>query len=833
MLVNDNSELKNNKKYKKHKWFPITKFNDGKLVKYEQIPIFNSLPSLVDHFRGRQQEMWEVISHLQENRVVNILGPPGIGKTSLARTLWNHLRDRKKFFDGIIYLTLRGCESAQMFLTRLMLHIETLLEANKKSDIPSLWSSKQTSENDDIIQNEKELEKMRNYVLKILREKEVLLVLDGWEAPLEDDSERFVKEVDLICLECPNIKLLLTSRKYLNKLEHNREMPYHLYSLSPQATLKLLLDKSPREIKTKEIEELLNYKIPIDHPIHQQFPSISNSITSMLDHPFTLMLGGHPQAVSLAAPMLERQSLKDLFEQLLDSNIMDVLNKEGNQSYASLRLSLEISIKNIKKERPRAIELFKFIGLLPGGVNQNELTELWGSSDWRDDKEQLIKASLLVYRQSDNVLIMLPFMNTRAYELLEEDGNLMKTEYHLKCCNFYKQFWVRFIERINLGSYSMKDFVEKESNIWAWIYRGINRKKNNDNFDEEEEEMMPHSSTLQDINLNFLQGKNLARSISLSSKFLWIFKINLDEENGLLKNKKHQILKQMTAVMEEQEDQEDLNENYDEEEDFNDIHNLVDIKLVKNQSVNLQPVQNNLKPSSLEPSKSGVFGRNSNQQLDSLALMEFTKIKSGILYERKASGVLKSLNKNNRRRVSLSNSSEEMLVIYYISIVIRLWKLSDAQKAIQEYQKKKGLSNRALAHIYKLRGVLAMLSEKKEMNEAKNWFKQALQYFYKIGSEKGRAICRLALVRVQWEIEFIQERSQNLKSLVSIAEKAKDQFQRISCKIGEERANAYIHCLQNKINGDNLPNLKTFAKLMTLKGDNNLQEKSKEAHLEK
>lgn len=56
MLVNEEHDAKG-KVEKKHKCFPITKFNQGTLVKYEQIPLFNSTPANIDYFRGRQQEM--------------------------------------------------------------------------------------------------------------------------------------------------------------------------------------------------------------------------------------------------------------------------------------------------------------------------------------------------------------------------------------------------------------------------------------------------------------------------------------------------------------------------------------------------------------------------------------------------------------------------------------------------------------------------------------------------------------------------------------------------------------------------------------------------------
>lgn len=118
---------------------------------------------------------------------------------------------------------------------------------------------------------------------------------------------------------------------------------------------------------------------------------------------------------------------------------MDVLSQDSGQSYASLRISLEMSIKTLSKNDTKTLEVFKFLGLLPGGVNQNELTELW-DDEWREEKEKLVKASLLVYRPGDNFLSMLPFMHTRALELLDEDIDGKKRLYHIKICKFLKKF---------------------------------------------------------------------------------------------------------------------------------------------------------------------------------------------------------------------------------------------------------------------------------------------------------------------------------------------------------------------------------------------------------
>lgn len=227
------------------------------------------------------------------------------------------------------------------------------------------------------------------------------------------------------------VKILLTSRKYINRLEHVEETPYHLYSLSPEASVRLLINKAPRQIMSSEIFDLFNYEIPSNHPICHNFPNINPKEITLSTHPLVLMLGGHPQAISLAAPMLESQSLVELFQQLLESNIMDALNKDAH-SYASLRMSLDISIKNLQKKNEQALDLFKFIGLLPAGVSAAEMTSMWGDNTWKSHKEKLINASLLVYRQTERIFTLLPFMNTRALELLEEEGGKKKTLFHLK-----------------------------------------------------------------------------------------------------------------------------------------------------------------------------------------------------------------------------------------------------------------------------------------------------------------------------------------------------------------------------------------------------------------
>ena len=75
---------------------------------------------------------------------------------------------------------------------------------------------------------------------------------------------------------------------------------------------------------------------------------------------------------------------------------------------------------------------------------------------------------------------------------------------------------------INDGTSQLKDLVDKENNIWACIYRGINKKRENNDFDEEEEEDIDGGfkslNTMQDNNTQFLQDSHNGLTRSSTDK---------------------------------------------------------------------------------------------------------------------------------------------------------------------------------------------------------------------------------------------------------------------------------------------------------------------------
>lgn len=329
-----------------------------------------------------------------------------------------------------------------------------------------------------------------------LKNKQVLIALDNAEDPISNDNLKFASYIESILDNCPKVKIVLTTRKQIKHLAHNNEKVFRLDVLPKESSIRLFLMRAPRKISNNEITELLQCSIPEESKLGQSLEISMDDVMkkdpSLIDHPFTKLLGGHPQAIALAAPLLKDNSLKDLFLQFCKTNMMDVIdtNSHSKSEYTSLRVSLEMSIKRLKdiecndltkNQLPQSkntmgaskiLNLFSLIGMLPGGVTKDELSQLWGGGDWEVYKEELLNSSLLSYKTDAagaTIYSMLPFMSIRANELLDCDPPL-KAEYHTRCCRLFKGYCRQFYlaPYAKRSSLALKEaLVNIESNIWA------------------------------------------------------------------------------------------------------------------------------------------------------------------------------------------------------------------------------------------------------------------------------------------------------------------------------------------------------------------------------
>lgn len=81
------------------------------------------------------------------------------------------------------------------------------------------------------------------------------------------------------------------------------EKIFALKELTPHFTVELLFKKAMRPISDREIQELLRSGDPA-RVLHSNPLRASKNSTRLDEHHMTILLGGHPHAISLAAPLL-------------------------------------------------------------------------------------------------------------------------------------------------------------------------------------------------------------------------------------------------------------------------------------------------------------------------------------------------------------------------------------------------------------------------------------------------------------------------------------------------------------------------------------------------
>jgi hypothetical protein len=133
--------------------------------------------------------------------LVSILGIPGIGKTTVTKSVALFLEDREKYSDGCIYVSMHGRFQANMLISSL-LHIIKKKETSdileklnrmtkniKKQEeyLPVPCEHENSSIKIQELINEIDLEK----IITCLSSRTVLIILDNIEDPLRDDEQNF------------------------------------------------------------------------------------------------------------------------------------------------------------------------------------------------------------------------------------------------------------------------------------------------------------------------------------------------------------------------------------------------------------------------------------------------------------------------------------------------------------------------------------------------------------------------------------------------------------------------------------------------------------------
>ena len=75
---------------------------------------------------------------LNESRLVTIIGIPGIGKTSISKSVAIFLEEREKFRDGIIYISMRRRYQSSMLISQILQKIKDQLPLEERRNLKEI-----------------------------------------------------------------------------------------------------------------------------------------------------------------------------------------------------------------------------------------------------------------------------------------------------------------------------------------------------------------------------------------------------------------------------------------------------------------------------------------------------------------------------------------------------------------------------------------------------------------------------------------------------------------------------------------------------------------------
>lgn len=333
-------------------------FSDISVGKWVDVSPFNkfskTLPAVSESFVGREQELHMLAELVNTRRLVTLRGPPGIGKSTLSIKLAHFLADRNAFPDGVAFIRLRGVQS----LEGMESAIKSALfpEGGREKDMP---------------------------LDQTLADRKVLLVMDNMEDPVNANPTSTRDFLLQLLQNTPSLSFLMTARQAMGGgINWFDEKVVSLNRLSHYHAADLFIKKSPRALLVSEIGDIDT----------SGTKSMSTSILeALVAHPLMAFLDGHPQAISLCAPLLQDRSLSELTRAVLSRGVNELqvvgLAAHDRSALNTLVASLDVSLEQVRMHHGQdAIRFFALLGLLPAGPCQlisRVCGEVTGKAWWR------------------------------------------------------------------------------------------------------------------------------------------------------------------------------------------------------------------------------------------------------------------------------------------------------------------------------------------------------------------------------------------------------------------------------------------------------------------
>ena len=286
-------------------------------------PLFpdSCIPDKIPHFVGRQGECAAVFKHLTkgDTRLVDVWGPPGFGKTSVAINVSHHLKEME---IPVYFTSLRGMKSKDELVSKLL------------SIFADAKQAFYVSSSDWLIQC---LQQLKNPFVLVLDNADDLL--ESGDANLKENVLGFTEE---ILAQCSQIKLLLTTRESVDYLSH--KLPIHQERVG-------VLDKVS---SISLVKSLL-------------LPDVSDDDCSCI----VKECGQVPLAMRLMCSIIKEEnvSLAELLEERKVSPLVEVLDNESFSDDTRLKTIINSSFERLAEHERNALVS---LAVFPSGFGVNE-----------------------------------------------------------------------------------------------------------------------------------------------------------------------------------------------------------------------------------------------------------------------------------------------------------------------------------------------------------------------------------------------------------------------------------------------------------------------------